>query len=102
MKINKLILGLLLTLFFVSTSQAKELPLKPVKINTASQQELLLLPGVGEKRASEIMAVRLQKPILNESDLLAVKGIGEKTLITWKGLIDYSVSDTDISKDQKK
>ena len=89
MKMNKLVVICLLLAFWCGVVQAKELPLKPVKINSASKQELLLLPGVGDKKAEEIIAARTIKPFQNDADLMSVKGIGEKTLVAWKGMIDY-------------
>lgn len=55
---------------------------KPVQIDirTASKEELILLPGIGEKRAQEIIDHRSRKPFKNTDDLLEIKGIGEKTL----------------------
>ena len=46
-----------------------------VNINTASAQELSLLPGVGEKTAQLIIAAR---PFQSAADLARVKGIGPK------------------------
>lgn len=55
---------------------------KPVRIDlrTATKEELLLLPGIGEKRAQEILDLRAQRPFVSVRDLLEIKGIGEKTL----------------------
>ena len=49
-----------------------------VNVNTASVEQLTLLPGIGESRAAEIVALRKQKGAFrNVESLLAVKGIGE-------------------------
>ena len=49
-----------------------------VNVNTASVEQLTLLPGIGESRAAEIVALRKQKGSFRSVDsLLAVKGIGE-------------------------
>ncbi len=55
---------------------------KPVQIDirTASKEELMLLPGIGEKRAQDIINHRSRKAFKNTDDLLEIKGIGEKTL----------------------
>ena len=55
---------------------AAKKPDKPVDINSASEKELITLPGVGEKTAKAIVAARPFKTI---DDLKNVKGIGDKT-----------------------
>ena len=52
-----------------------------VNLNTASPDQLQLLPGVGEVRAVAIVSMRKQRGgFKNVEDLLAVKGIGEAML----------------------
>ncbi|MCB5246395.1 MAG: helix-hairpin-helix domain-containing protein [Candidatus Cloacimonetes bacterium] len=51
-----------------------------IDIRTASKEELMLLPGIGEKRAQDIIAFRTNKPFTSTDDLLKIKGIGAKTL----------------------
>lgn len=48
-----------------------------ININTASVQELSLLPGIGPKTAEAIIAAR---PFESTQDLVKVKGIGPKRL----------------------
>ena len=55
---------------------AAKKPDKPVDINSATEKELITLPGVGAKTAKEIVAARPFKTI---DDLKNVKGIGDKT-----------------------
>lgn len=63
------------------------LPAGLVNINTATAQELETLPGIGEKRAQDIVADRAEHgPFRIPEDLTRVKGIGEGTL---EGLLDY-------------
>lgn len=58
----------------------KPLPSKPVSLNSATQDELMTLPGVGEKTAERILAYRREHGRFDElEELLNVKGIGPKT-----------------------
>ena len=52
-----------------------------VNINTATLDELQLLPGVGEKRAEAIIGIRKSKGGFQSIDeLVAVKGVGDAML----------------------
>ena len=52
-----------------------------VNINTADSETLQTLPGIGEKRAADIIAYREEHgPFLRPSDLTRVDGIGSGTL----------------------
>ena len=58
-----------------------------ININTAGVDELMLLPGIGEKRAEDIIAYRRANgPFRIPEELTEVPGIGEGILA---GLIDY-------------
>ena len=58
-----------------------------VDINTATLDELMTLPGIGEKRAADIIAEREENgPYRFPEDLARVSGIGETTVA---GLLDY-------------
>ncbi|MEG2989059.1 MAG: ComEA family DNA-binding protein [Oscillospiraceae bacterium] len=58
-----------------------------ININTASAAELTVLPGIGEKRAADIVAYREKHgDFTRKEDLTEVSGIGEATL---KGLAEY-------------
>ncbi|MDR0966897.1 MAG: helix-hairpin-helix domain-containing protein [Myxococcales bacterium] len=50
-----------------------------VNINTATVQQLTLLPGIGESIARRIVDYRSQKPFKKAEELRGVKGIGEQT-----------------------
>ncbi|MDO5687079.1 MAG: helix-hairpin-helix domain-containing protein [Neisseria sp.] len=51
-----------------------------VNINTASEQELATLRGVGSVKAAAIVEYRKQNgPFKSKEELKSVKGIGEKT-----------------------
>lgn len=52
-----------------------------VNLNSASVDELMTLPGVGEKKAKDIIELRTTKNGFQSVDeLLEIPGIGEKTL----------------------
>lgn len=60
-----------------------------ININTANVHQLVLLPGVGEKKAIQIIQARKNKPFKSFSDLMEVKGIGAKSIERWKALIVF-------------
>ena len=51
-----------------------------VNINTASYDQLLLIPGIGPSKAKAILDLRVQRPFTQMDDLRKVKGIGPKLL----------------------
>lgn len=55
-----------------------------VNINTASKDQLMTLPGIGEAYADRIIAAR---PFSAIDDLTNVKGIGDKTLAKLRPLV---------------
>ena len=58
-----------------------------VDLNTATAEELMTLPGIGEKRAADIIADReANGPFRMPEDLTRVSGIGEGIL---EGLLEY-------------
>ena len=63
-----------------------QVPDEKVDLNTATAEELMTLPGIGEKRAADIIADReANGPFRSPEELTRVKGIGEGILA---GLID--------------
>ena len=59
-----------------------------VNVNTASLEELQLLPGVGETRARAIVAARKQRGGFKSVDeLVEVKGIGATSLARLKPFV---------------
>ena len=52
-----------------------------VNVNTASQEELAMLPGIGEARARAVIDARKERGgFKSVEDLLDVKGIGDASL----------------------
>ncbi len=56
-------------------------PQEPIDVNTASEEQLELIPGIGPAMAQRIIAWREQNgPFERVEDLLNVRGIGTTTL----------------------
>lgn len=69
-------------------STARATPEDPVYVNYASKEQLMRLPGVGEKRAAAIVALRGRLGRFQRiEDLLRVKGIGRATIKKLRPLI---------------
>ena len=111
-KSEKILLGLtalflvvLLALFFRDRAAAEAAPVaveterdaaqetfmpdvSPLNINTASEEELASLPGIGGVLAGRIVDYRTEHgPFEAEEDLLKVSGIGERKLAELDGRI---------------
>ncbi|WP_297289989.1 ComEA family DNA-binding protein [uncultured Flavonifractor sp.] len=68
------------------TAEQTPAPDGKIDLNTATAEELMTLPGIGEKRAADIIADReANGPFRMPEDLARVDGIGEGIL---EGLID--------------
>ena len=87
MKFQRIVVtGLALVLALVVSSglavaAGKPAPSGKVNINTATAQQLTVLPGVGEKLAARIVDYRQKAGgFKNVSELMNVQGIGEKNL----------------------
>ena len=76
------------TAFPAATAAEKR---EKININTADAAALQTLPGIGEKRAGDIVADRVANgPYRFPEELTRVKGIGEETLA---GLLEYIVTE---------
>ena len=78
---------LLMMVFGFGAGAQAQVAFKPpgvVNLNTASVEQLRLLPGIGAKRADRIVHFRRTKPFKRVVELARVKGIGMKTVRTLK------------------
>jgi competence protein ComEA len=55
-----------------------------VNLNTATPEQLDLLPGVGEKAVTRIVAYRAKQPFRRVEELHRVKGFGRKKVLKLK------------------
>src|SRR5438477_3436788 len=85
MKFQRILsLGLAVVLALAATSglalaAGKPAPTSKVNINTATAQQLTVLPGVGEKLAARIVEYRQKSGgFKSVAELMNVQGIGEK------------------------
>ncbi|MFH1654229.1 MAG: helix-hairpin-helix domain-containing protein [Pseudomonadota bacterium] len=61
-----------------------------VNINTASAEELTLLPGIGAKKAEMIVEYRQSKPFKSVEEVMEIKGIGDKMLAKLRPMLRVS------------
>lgn len=74
-----------------SARGASAAPATPVNINTASQEQLETLPGLGAKVAQRIVEYRQKNGNFKKvEDLMNVKGIGEKSFLKLKPMLTIS------------
>lgn len=76
----------------ISQTLNKEVPAGGVNPNTASRDELMSLPGIGEKLANRIIEGRSEGAYNHENDLLRVKGMTQKTIDAIAPNLRFTVS----------
>ena len=80
-----LVLAVLVALPFMSVARADKTQLEGVvNLNTASPDELRLIPTVGPSRVRNILAYRKLHPFRTVDELVRIKGIGRKTVRKWR------------------
>lgn len=66
-----------------------------LNVNTASEEELTMLPGVGESRAKAIVRLRDQRDGFSSAEeLVDVRGIGERSLQKLRPFVSFSGDST--------
>lgn len=86
MKLGSTIAGVATLLALLATSTPL-LAAGDVNINTASQEELIALPGVGPSKAKAIIDYRNAHPFKTVEEVKNVRGIGDHLYETLKGKI---------------
>ena len=87
-RLRTLVAALLLAAALPALAARKPLgPNERIDLNRASAVELMRLPGVGQKRAQAIVALRTKSPFRKAEDVLAVKGLGPSWYARVKGLV---------------
>lgn len=62
----------------IGNYKRKELPIEKININLASKEELMKLPGIGDKMADIILEYRKNHKFKSLDSFMKVKGIGKK------------------------
>jgi competence protein ComEA len=75
-----------------------------VNLNTATQEQLELLPGIGPAMAKKIIDYRTAKPFAEPMQVVRIKGIGRKTFEKLKPMLTVKGETTlrEISKDESE
>ena len=77
--------ALMVLMLFPAQAHAEKTKLEGVvNLNTATPDELRLIPGVGPARVRNILAYRRAHPFRTVDELARIKGIGRKTIRLWR------------------
>lgn len=88
--ISSTLLGLLSILSLTQSSVAASTPFiqeyvqMKLNLNSATLEELIALPGIGESKARAILLRREQKPFHSVQELRSIKGFGPKLVASLK------------------
>jgi competence ComEA-like helix-hairpin-helix protein len=78
-------LALTMLVLFPAQARAEKTKLEGVvNLNTATPDELRLIPGVGPARVRNILAYRRAHPFRTVDELARIKGIGRKAIRLWR------------------
>lgn len=88
-----LALPLLLELTPASVVTAAE-PVAVIDINTATAEQLQTLPGIGTKKAEDIVRYRASRPFKKTTDIMRIRGIGQKLYARLRNLIGVGGTST--------
>ncbi len=75
-----------------------------LNLNTATQEQLELLPGIGPAMAKKIIDFRAAKPFSEPLQVVRIKGIGRKTFEKLKPMLTVKGETTlrEVSKDESE
>ena len=80
-----LLVAMAMLVLLTAQARAEKTKLEGVVIlNTATPDELRLIPGVGPARVRNILAYRRAHPFRTVDELARIKGIGRKTIRHWR------------------
>jgi competence protein ComEA len=83
--VRRILVALAMVVILVSPAWAEKAKLEGVvNLNTATPEELGLIPGVGPARVRNILAYRRAHPFRTVDELARIKGIGRKTVRQWR------------------